>query len=483
MRELFLRAFRGQFLIELLVRGRGLLILPIATRELGPEGYGLVAFAAAVTGLTGTLATLGMPAALARFLPARTAVAERAEILWPAFIACTASVLTMAAIAAAAFGALPIEPSGIPYALILVALANMATTELKLVLINFFRQTLQLRPYYRFLMADVVLSGVVQAVVLVVLHGDAIALIGSIVVADAVILMALLAVLARRLPWHRATRATLTPLYRFGLPLIADPLLNWANNMADRFFIQVYVGTAALGIYSVGYNLGFTVVSIVATPIFAVLPTLLFRAWDANDRDDARRLLAQFSSILPLVCLPGMLSLTFFGEPVIVLLAGEAFRGAHEFVFWISLGYLLMWIGDMYGYMLMANARQYLYSASLIGAVAVNLALNAILVPDLGAIGAAYATAGSLLTLAVFLYALTVRAGYARPPIRGPAAICAVAGACWVAADQLWPATASVVDAVVFSIATSAVFIAATYALRLVPELRSVLRGARPAKA
>src|SRR4051794_27557565 len=139
MRDLLIKAFRGQFLVEILVRLRGFLLLPIATRALGPEGYGWVAFAAAVTGLVGSIATLGIPSALSRFLPGKETPKERAQVFWPAFGACVASLLVCAGLTAIAGFTLPIVPSGLPASLVVLAAVNVISAELKLLVFNYFR--------------------------------------------------------------------------------------------------------------------------------------------------------------------------------------------------------------------------------------------------------------------------------------------------------------------------------------------------------
>ncbi|MDX6475824.1 MAG: Polysaccharide biosynthesis protein, partial [Gaiellaceae bacterium] len=151
MRALLIKAFRGQFVVEALVRFRSLLILPIATRLLGPTGYGWIAFAAAVTGLVGAVATLGMPAAIARFLPGKETDDERAAMFWPAFAACALTVTAFAGLTIAAFAFGHLAPKGIPFGLVVLAAANVVSNELKLFLYGFWRYNVELTPYYRFM--------------------------------------------------------------------------------------------------------------------------------------------------------------------------------------------------------------------------------------------------------------------------------------------------------------------------------------------
>jgi O-antigen/teichoic acid export membrane protein len=477
MRSLLTRAFRGQFLIEIVVRARGLLILPIATRALGPEGYGQIAFAAALTGLVGVIATMGMPAAMSRFLPGKEDDEQRADIFWPGFAASAATAALFALVTIALFAVAPLAPADMPFVLIVLAAVNVISQELKIFLFSYWRFTLQLTGYYRFLAIDAVAVGAAQLVVLTVLDGGPVAIVGATVAIDFILLLAALTILGRRLPWRRPEWAVLAPLYKFGLPLGATGLLNWANNTADRFFIQGFVGTAALGVYSVGYNLGFIAVSLVATPVFAILSSVMFRAWDQGDREGAQRLLARFSSVLAVGCIPPILSLHFFGQPVIDLLAGPGFGEAHDIVLLVSAGYLLMFLGDLYGYPLWLHNRQYLYSLAMVGSVAVNIAGNAVLVPRLDAVGSAVATTASLGLLAVTLVVINVRNGYARPPIYRPILTAAVGAAIFGALSLAWPHDANVAHTAAFSVCATLLFLLACYPLRLLPiDPRELLR-------
>jgi PST family polysaccharide transporter len=477
MRSLLTRAFRGQFLVEIVIRARGLLILPVATRALGPEGYGQIAFAAAITGLVGTMATLGMPAAMSRFLPGKEDDEQRAAIFWPGFAASAATAALFALATVAVFAVFSIAPEDMPFALIVLAAANVVSQELKIFLFGFYRFTLQLDGYYRFLLIDAVAVGLAQLIVLTVLDGGPVAVVGATVAVDALLLSAALLLLARRLPWRPPQRDVLAPLYKFGLPLGATGLLNWANNTADRFFIQAIVSSAALGVYSVGYNLGFIAVSLVATPIFAVLSSVMFRAWDQGETDAAERLLVRFSAVLMVGCTPLILSLHFFGEPVLRVMAGPGFGEAQDYVLPVGAGYLLMFLGDLYGYPLWLHNRQYLYSVTMVGSVALNILLNFLLVPPLEALGSALATAASLGVLAATLVVINIRNGYVRPPLLAPLLTALLGGAIWGAASLVWPDSANLLDTLLFSVVCALLFLAAAFPLKLLPiDPRELLR-------
>lgn len=479
MRTLLIKAFRGQLLVEVLIRARGLIILPIATRALGPSGYGLIAFAGALTGLVGTVATLGMPAAISRFLPGKESDRERAAIFWPGFAACAVSTCVFASLTVTLFSWTALAPEEVPLILIALAAANVVSNELKLYAYGFWRYSLELGPYYRFLKADVALVGIAQIFVLLPLHGGPVALLIASITADGVLFATALALLARRLPWRAPSLAVLAPLYRYGFPLIAAALLNWANNTIDRFFIQAYDGNSAVGVYSVGYNLGFLAVGLFATPLFAIFPSVLFRTWDQGRRAEAARLLQGASLLLLLATLPGILSLAFFGRPFVTLMAGEEFAEAHRYVALIATGYLLMFLGDFYGYPLWLHNRQYLYSVSLALSVGVNVVGNILLVPRYGALGSAIATTASLGILAAALAILNISFGYMRPPFAKPVGVTLIAVACWSAASLLWPKSPTIGDTALFSAASTVAFLVTAFGFGLFPrelQLESLLR-------
>ena len=473
MRALFIKALRGQVAVEALVRLRSLLVLPIATRLLGTTGYGQIAVAAAITGLVGTVATLGMPSALARFLPGKETDDERARLFWPAFASCAVTVVACAGLTIAVFAAVPSAHHDLPLALVVVAALNVVSNELKLFLYSFWRVNVEFDQYYRFLIADTVAVAAAQLAVLLLLHKGAIAVVASLVVVDAVVLGVAVLLLSRRLPWHRPSLSLVGPLYRYGLPLGFTALLIWANNAADRFFVQAYRGTDAVGLYSVGYNLGVIGVAIVGTPMVSIVSSLMFRAWDRGEREEAERLPRNCATLLVLACLPLILSLAYFGRPLVELLAGSAFAGAHDYVALVGVGYLLLHLGVLFGYPLWLHNRQYLYSLSMVASVVVNIGLNAALVPPYGAYGSAVATTASLGVLAAGLVVWNLRGGYSRPPIALPVAMAAIAVACWTLAGLVWPSEPTIVDTIAFSGVTTAAFAAALVALRLVPsELR-----------
>ncbi len=61
-----------------------------------------------------------------------------------------------------------------------------------------------------------------------------------------------------RLGFH-FDKARVAPLFRYGTPFIAVSIGQFIINSADRFFLQRYTDLTQVGIYSLGYRLGFTV--------------------------------------------------------------------------------------------------------------------------------------------------------------------------------------------------------------------------------
>ena len=99
VKHLMIRSFRGNLLLEVVLRAKSLFVLPILTRYLGTGEYGKLALVISLAGLVGSVSTLGLPSALARFLPAAQTSDNKARIFWPAMVALVVSISAFSIVA------------------------------------------------------------------------------------------------------------------------------------------------------------------------------------------------------------------------------------------------------------------------------------------------------------------------------------------------------------------------------------------------
>jgi O-antigen/teichoic acid export membrane protein len=191
-------------------------------------------------------------------------------------------------------------------------------------------------------------------------------------------------------------RPLLRSMNRFGLPLVPAALMLWAINFIDRLFIGHYDGQGEVGIYSLAVRISSVIVFLfmafqLAWPAFA---------YSIRDDTAAKRTYSYVLTYLLLVTCWMSLALAVLAPWLVELLApkGNFERSAEAvpllcFAAAAYAGYSVLAIG-------IGRARQTQWNWVVTGiAAAVNIALNVILIPRYGMMGAAVATLVAYLVL------------------------------------------------------------------------------------
>ena len=185
------------------------------------------------------------------------------------------------------------------------------------------------------------------------------------------------------------SRETMRELFRFSLPMIPATICWLITDLSDRYFVTAICGEAANGIYAAAYKIP-TIVNL-ASGIF-------MQAWQfsavAQSADDGvcRRF---YSEVFR-----GFLSLVFIGAAVLLLLSRflcrllldssyfEAWRYMPTLLCAAALEAVVSFLATVY---LVKKKSMHSFLTAMAGA-GLNLLLNALMIPGMGALGAAVAT-------------------------------------------------------------------------------------------
>jgi O-antigen/teichoic acid export membrane protein len=184
-------------------------------------------------------------------------------------------------------------------------------------------------------------------------------------------------------------RRLLREMNRFGMPLVPAALALWAINFIDRLFIGQLKGQAEVGVYSLAVRVA-SVVVFLMTAFQLAWPAF---AYSIKDDDEAKRTYAFVLTYLLFVTCWVALALGALAPWIV-----DVFDPKHRFGRSAEAVPLLAFATAAYsGYSVLAigigRARQTQYNWIVAGAAAaVNIVLNAILIPPYGMMGAAVAT-------------------------------------------------------------------------------------------
>ncbi|WP_148717322.1 lipopolysaccharide biosynthesis protein [Chitinolyticbacter meiyuanensis] len=366
------------------------LALPVLTRLLTPEQFGIAALFQAITAVMVALVGLSAPGALNVFYH------QRAPEAFPRFVGSaltlvwtSALVLTVLTWLGAALwpGETWLPPEWLALCVVLAALQMVAQVRLAA-----WQTAGQARPYAAFQLSqaagNVLLSLGLIATVLPDWHGRATGLVLAALVAAAVALWTLAR--KQQLRWG-ADGASLRELLRFGVPLLPHALGGVALANADRFVIAGALDEHAVGLYIAGLQLGM-IVQLLADAVNKAYAPWLFGVLARNDAATLRRVVratyGYFAAITVFALLLGWLA-----PPLAALVLGPRYAGAEQVVLFIALG------GAFHGmYLMVTNYLFYAKKTAVLSRITLSCAVLSVLlalalVHAIGLVGAALAFA------------------------------------------------------------------------------------------
>jgi len=358
----------------------------LVTRALGPQEYGWFNFAASFVPLFLILGTWGLDVAIIRGV-----VADRSRL---SSLVASGLIIRLgtgvAALGAALLGGIPLVSGSTAYVtLVLIGLALLldeVTTLLGTVFNVFERTTL----YATVLLVNRMLS-MVLALVVVGQGGGILAVSMTYLGGSAGALAVATFVLRTRFPRIHvsdASRDVIGELVRYGLPIGVAGALNMALFRIDAVLLQSFAGASAVGMYGIAYRF-FDSFLFIAYGVGQVAMPRIARLARTGAQDRS------FGVVLGLVLavyLPLAVGSLFTARWVIEALFTDRYAEADRAVMWLT------WAGVFYAVAYLTRVRAVALGhrrdiAVIAGAtLALNVALNVLVIPTHGFTGAAAVT-------------------------------------------------------------------------------------------
>jgi O-antigen/teichoic acid export membrane protein len=200
-------------------------------------------------------------------------------------------------------------------------------------------------------------------------------------------------------------RALLRRLLRFGLPTMPAEASLYLLNFVDRIIIVRSVGLAEAGLYSLAVKFA-QGVNVLVRGFQLAWPPL---AYSIRDDDEARRAYATVVTLFVAGCAFVVTGMWLFSRWLVRALAAPAFFDSYEAIGLISTAVTLYAVYMVLVVILGRTGRTEFNFPAAIAALAANVALNLILVPPLGIVGAGLALVASYLVVLALMYFFTQR--------------------------------------------------------------------------
>jgi O-antigen/teichoic acid export membrane protein len=184
---------------------------------------------------------------------------------------------------------------------------------------------------------------------------------------------------------------------RYGYPIAAGLGLSLIMASTDRFLLEIYLGPAAVGAYHAGYSLANRTLDVLFIWLGAAGTPALIMAWERGSREAFQAAAREQASTFILIGLPAAVGVALVAKPLADFMIGENLRAVAASVTpIIALSALLSGATAYYlsqSFVLGRRTDRLLLTLCI--PAGSNVILNLILVPMMGVMGAAIATATS----------------------------------------------------------------------------------------
>ena len=196
---------------------------------------------------------------------------------------------------------------------------------------------------------------------------------------------------------------------RFGLPLVVADLLTTIVATGDRFVIQFLVDAKAVATYTIAYDISEYIGTLFATPIQLALLPMIFRRWSVGGYEETSAFVSVSLRYAFAVVIPIIAGFALVGPEVIRLVASEKYRDSGVLVPYLIGAVMLCSLHFMFFIGLMIKKKTGVLAWLNLGALLLNQGLNWLLIPLWGILGAAYAAVSTYGVLIVMTHLISSR--------------------------------------------------------------------------
>lgn len=182
---------------------------------------------------------------------------------------------------------------------------------------------------------------------------------------------------------------------KYSMPLILNSLSWWINGVSDRYIVTFICGAAANGVYSVAYKI---------PSILSVVQSIFAQAWLISvtkeykvnkDIKFVQKIYRIYNISLVILCS----ILILFNKLIATFLYKDDFYEAWQYVPFLLVSVVFAAVGSAISVVFSAEKDTKITARTTVCGAIMNIVLNFVLIPVIGVIGAAIATAVSSFTI------------------------------------------------------------------------------------
>lgn len=392
---------------EIFLKLKAFIMLPLVSKYLGTMNYGIWSQVMVIVALLNPLVFYGMENSLFRYLPGQPLDVQKRDFTgWLLFGTATSIMLLFVLIACSTqfsdmfFG----TEANYPIFVILAGF-NLVTTSV----LNGMRCWFKVQNSAWQLVGLTVVQNILQMLALIlvlIVKGSIYDLVLWSVITDVVLIVFTAAFMAYKNVFVKPSFTWLRPYFKFGIVLVPSGYAIWVLNSLDRVFLAQYHTLNDIGVYSICFTLGYTLIQVFVNPIWNLFPTKAAELYNLKKLAELNALFNQSIKLICWVVFPSILGLLVIGNQLLMLLTTEEFAHGSVVIPIILCGYLSLMLSAYFETILSLRHKQVYSTYLTVIAAVTNIILNFLLIPKYSYFGAAAATSlsfGLQLILSMYL--------------------------------------------------------------------------------
>ena len=223
----------------------------------------------------------------------------------------------------------------------------------------------------------------------------------------------------------------------FGFPMMGTEIFWLILDSGDRFLVEGFLGPRQLGFYAAAYNIAGYIRDSLCSPLVLALFPLVMDLWVVKGREETRVFLGKSMNYFALVGIGVVVGVSVCASDAINLVASPKFYEAHRLLPYLVMGMMLNALSMFLKPALMINKKTVLMMNVNLFACLVNIAMNVVLLPRIGLLGAALATLGAYAVMTGLFAFYTQKYLPLSMDWRAWLKYCAVGGVAWFVVSRL----------------------------------------------
>ena len=404
-KKLFVQRVGLISLTNFLISLSGILLLPILTKKLSIEEYGIWVQVGVTISLLPVILNLGLPYAMIRFLAAKKDKKEIQEGFYS-----VVAILLLTSVTGSLLLLLFSKPLAAMFLGNRVDLINILSlmipiASLNAVCLNFFRAFQHIKRYTFFTFLQTYIMLVLVAWSLLSGHGIFEAVLCRLL-SQIIIFLLMTSLIVSNIGVKIPNFLHIREYLNFGIPTIPGNLSYWIVEWSDRYVIGYFLGLSFVGYYSPGYGLG-SLIRMFVAPLGTLLLPVLSKLYDENKIPEVKAYLEYSLKYFLMFAIPSAFGISLLSKSLLTSLSTSeiAFHG-YLVTSFVALSMILYGVRSIIAQIILLVKKTKITGNIWMMAGGLNLGLNIIFIPYFGIIGAA------ITTLMAYAFALILTLHY-----------------------------------------------------------------------